>query len=156
MAPPSDNESWYPPPAFHFRVAFAATGGSSDTSFQEVSGISWEMGTEPYREGGENRFEHALPTGVTHPNLVLKRGIAKLQSPLVVWCKAVLEGDFVKPVTPQSLMVVLLDEERSPLRSWSFSGAYPVRWEVGSLESTRNEVALETVELSYTYATRMM
>lgn len=152
----SDAESYYPPPAFHFRVSFAATGGQSDTSFQEVSGLVSEMETEPYQEGGENRFRHALPKGVTHPNLVLKRGIAKLESPLVIWCKAVLEGDLVLPVTPQSLLVMLLDEERSPLRSWSFSGAYPVKWEVGAFESTRNEVALETVELAYTSSYRLM
>lgn len=152
---PSDAASQYPPPAFYFRVSFDGGGGKSDTSFKEVSGISSEMETEAYQEGGENRFRHALPKGVTHPNLVLKRGIAGLGSPLVAWCKEVLEGDLAKPVEPQSLTVSLLDEEGSPLRSWSFTGAFPVKWDVEAFSSTKNEVAVESIELAYTSSTRV-
>ena len=65
----------YPPTAFYFRVAFAATMGMSDTSFQDVSGIESSIETEPYVELGENRYVHKLPKGVSHHNLVLKRGI---------------------------------------------------------------------------------
>eukprot|EP01037_Dinobryon_pediforme_P023061 gene23061-24404_t len=40
------HEDVYPPSAFHFKVAFAATLGLTDTSFQEVSGISADVDTE--------------------------------------------------------------------------------------------------------------
>jgi phage tail-like protein len=142
--------AFYPLSAFYFTVS----GLGVDSSFQEVSGISSEMGTDEYHEGGENRFRHALPTGMTHPRLVLKRGIEAIDSPLVKWCKEVLEGDLVSPIKPRSLYVKLLDGKGQPLRVWSFGGAYPVKWEVGGFHSTKNEVAIESIELAYTYSYR--
>lgn len=134
---------------------FATTGGAVDASFQEVSGISTELDTESVPEGGENRFVHTLPKGVKHPNLELKRGVASFSSPLVMWCRSVFEGEFIVPIRPQSLMVQLLDEMHIPIRIWTFANAYPVKWEIESFGSTKNEVAIEKIVLSYTYANRM-
>ncbi|ALS61695.1 phage tail protein [Pandoraea norimbergensis] len=152
---PSSPFDPYPPAAFHFRVMFATTGGDVDASFQEVSGISTELDTESVPEGGENRFVHTLPKGVKHPHLELKRGIASLSSPLVSWCRSVFEGEFIVPIRPQSLMVQLLDEMHIPIRIWSFANAYPVKWEIEGFGSTKNQVAIEKIVLSYTYANRM-
>jgi len=146
----------YQPSAFYFKVAFAATAGMSDTSFQEVSGIGSEIETEPYTEGGENRYVHQLPKSVKHPKLVLKRGIAKMTSPLVVWCQTVFEGDFSIPIVPMAIMVYLMDENKVPIRAWSFANAYPVNWEVENFNSTKNEVAIEKIELNYNYSNRVI
>ena len=89
------NTDDYPPTGFYFKVIFSATLGMSDTSFQEVSGISSEVELEEVVEGGENRYVHRLPKSVKHPKLVLKRGIAKMTSPLVIWCRSVFEADFI-------------------------------------------------------------
>ena len=127
-----------------------------DTSFQEVSGINKKMETEPYAEGGENRFVHQLPTKVTHTNLTLKRGVASFSSPLVSWCRVTLESSLMAPVVPQHLMVLLLNENRNPLRVWSFVNCYPVNWEVESFDSTKNQIAIEKIELSYQYFDRSL
>jgi phage tail-like protein len=144
----------YPPSAFYFKVVFSATAGMSDTSFQEVSGIGSEIETESYVEGGENRYVHQLPKSVKHPKLVLKRGIAQMTSPLVIWCRSVFEGDFMIPIIPMPMMVYLMNENKIPIRAWSFANAYPVSWEVESFNSTKNEVAIEKLELSYNYSNR--
>ncbi|SFA98914.1 conserved hypothetical phage tail region protein [Collimonas sp. OK607] len=146
----------YPPSAFYFKVVFGATQGLTDTSFQEVSGMSAEIETETVVEGGENRYVHTLPKGVKHPFLELKRGIAPLSSPLVVWCKSVFELGFMTPVVAQPIVVQLLDEKQLPLRVWSFANAYPVKWEVENFGSTKNEVAIEKIVLSYTYSNRLI
>jgi len=146
----------YPPSAFYFTVAFDDASGMSDTSFQDVSGIGSEIETEAYVEGGENRFTHQLPKSVKNTNLVLKRGIASDSSPLVKWCRDTFEGDFAKPIVPMSLMVYLMNEEKEPIRAWSFSHSYPVKWEVENFNSTKNEVAIEKIELSYNYSTRLI
>jgi phage tail-like protein len=145
----------YQPSAFYFKVAFAATADKSDNSFQDVSGIGSEIETEPYVEGGENRYVHQLPKSLKHPRLVLKRGIAKTSSPLVEWCRSIFEGDFAEPIKPMSVMVSLMDENKVPIRVWSFSNAYPVNWEVENFNSTKNEVAIEKIELSYNSSSRM-
>lgn len=142
----------YPLPAFHFKVTFSDLGGGGDTSFQEVTGISSEMETEVYVEGGENRFVYQLPKAIKHPNLILKRGLTQRDSPLVEWCRSTLEMDFTEPITPMSIRVVLLNEKGEPARAWFFANAYPVKWEVESFNSTKNEVAIEKIELSYTHS----
>ena len=151
-----DGTSDYPPSAFYFKVVFASTLGMSDTSFQEVSGISTEIETETITEGGENRYQHNLPKGVKHSNLELKRGIASMTSPLVVWCRSVMELDFIVPIIAQPLGVYLMNEDKLPIRAWSFANAYPVKWEVESFSSTKNEVAIEKIVLSYTYSNRLI
>jgi len=146
----------YPPAGFYFKVSFALTLGMLDTSFKEVSGIESEVNVEEIIEGGENRYTHRLPTSVKHPNLVLKRGVAALTSPLVIWCKTVLEGDFALPIVPQPLLVQLMSETGSPMRIWSFANAYPVKWTVDTFDSLKNEVAIETIELAYNYSNRIL
>lgn len=154
--PPSSSLSGeYPLPAFYFKVVFAATAGNADTSFQEVSGISMEMETEDLLEGGENRFVHRLPKSIKYPKLVLKRGVAKLNSPLVTWCREVLEGAFIEPFKPMTVEVSLMDEAGKPIRVWSCVNAFPVSWEVESFNSTKNEIAIEKIELSYNYIDRV-
>jgi len=146
----------YPPSAFHFKVVFGATLGLTDTSFQEVSGLTAEVDTETVVEGGENRYVHTLPKGVKHPQLELKRGIAAATSPLVIWCRTVFEMDFMTPVLAQPILVMLLDEQQAPLRVWSFANTWPVKWEVEGFGATKNEVAIEKIVLSYTYSNRLI
>jgi phage tail-like protein len=146
----------YPPSAFYFKVVFGSTLGLFDTSFQEVSGIGAEIEIETVTEGGENRYQHHLPKGVKHPNLELKRGIASMSSPLVIWCRSVMEMDFMVPIVAQPLSVYLMNEDKLPIRAWSFANAYPVKWEVESFSSTKNEVAIEKIVLSYTYSNRLI
>ncbi len=157
MAPASSSQTGeYPIPAFYFRVVFAATSDNADTSFQEVSGIGSEMETEDLAEGGENRFVHRLPKTLKHPKLVLKRGVAPMDSPLVDWCKDVLEGQFIKQVEPMTVEVSLMNEAGEPTRVWSFVNAFPVSWEVEGFNSTKNEIAIEKIELSYNYFDRVV
>ena len=141
----------YPLPAFFFEVIIAS---GDDTSSQEVTGIKTELELESVAEGGENRFLHRLPKAVKHPNLVLKRGIAKRDSALVKWCKEVLEQEFTKPIETRELQVRLLNEQKEAVRAWSFVNAYPVSWEVESFNSTKNEVAIEKIELAYSHSER--
>jgi phage tail-like protein len=144
----------YPPVAFYFSVGFGTQVQDADCSFREVGGIGPEMETETVTEGGENRFVYQLPKAVKHPRLVLKRGVAPFRSRLVTWCRNVLELGLTQPVKPRLMQVFLLGSDGKPLRSWSFQNAFPVKWEVEPFQSSKNEVALEKVELSYAYSTR--
>ncbi len=144
----------YPLPAFHFKVVIGANLIGADTSFQEVTGIGPEIETEDIHEGGENRYMHHLPKSIKHPKLVLKRGIAKKNSSLVKWCIKILE-EFDTPFEPKLIHVFLLNAHRIPIRAWSFANAYPVKWEVESFNSTKNEVAIEKIELSYSSSNRI-
>lgn len=143
----------YPMTGFHFKVEFIGVDDltNNDVRFQEVSGLSSEIGTEDVKEGGENRFTHKLPLPATYPNLVLKRGMMK-NTGLVSWFRNAIENFAFEPVT---LKVSLLNEEHDPVMSWNFVKAYPVKWSVSDLDATKNEVMIDTVELSYQYFTQI-
>ncbi|MCL1123747.1 phage tail protein [Shewanella surugensis] len=150
-----NNDIW-PIPAFYFKVAFHGAKNKSDTAFQEISGIGSQLDTDEVFEGGENRFSYHLPKAVKHTNVVFKRGIAELDSFLVKWCKTFFEGDFKSPLVPKDLSVHLLGEKGTVIRSWNFFQAYPVNWKVDGFHSTKNEVAIEEIELCYQYSNRVM
>lgn len=76
--------------AFHFSVHFGFAGGDEDIGFQSVSGLGVEVTTETVVEGGENRFEHALPVRTAYTDLVLKRALVE-NSALTDWCKSAFE-----------------------------------------------------------------
>lgn len=135
----------YPPSAFYFKVVFSKFP-DMDTSFQEVSGIKSEITVEEISDGGD---VYLLPKPAKNPPLILKRGIADENSPLVKWCKEVFENEFNKPIRPMEVKLYLLDEEQTPIRGWSFANAFPVKWEIENFNSTKNKVALETIELCY-------
>lgn len=145
-----------PPAAFWFVVRFAGADPASDTFFQEVSGIGSEMDTTGFAEGGENRFVHTLPVGVKHTPLTLKRGIADLDSPLVKWCRATLEGGFGQAIEARDLTVYLLDAEGEQLRGWSFGKAFPKSWAIDPFQDDKTRVVIEKIDLAYTTTTRKL
>ncbi|WEF34303.1 phage tail protein [Pseudoduganella chitinolytica] len=144
------------PRAYSFRVVFGEKNLSNDASFQEVSGIGATMETEAVQEGGENRYVLQLPKGVQHGPLVLKRGVGASNSALVRWCRATLEGGLGLQVMTAPLTVYLLDPGLEPLRAWLFANAYPTKWEASAFDANKNEVAIETISLVYTFCNRIL
>ncbi|CAM3704394.1 T4-like virus tail tube protein gp19 [Vibrio aerogenes CECT 7868] len=143
-------EQW-PLPAFYFTVVI--DNNTDDSAFQEVSGIESQIETEEYREGGNN-LVYYLPKAIKHSNLSLKRGIAGADSALVKWCQGIMESQLSKPVQPKTVSVRLLNEKGAPCCVWVFYNAYPIKWKVDGFQATKNEVAIEEVELCYSRARR--
>lgn len=140
--------TYYPPVGFHFKVEFdGITDQETDVQFQTVSGLSVDIETEEFSEGGENRFKHKFPVRTKFPNLVLKRGMVT-DSKLIDWCKDAIESfEF----SPANLTVKLLNGDHEPLITWNIVHAYPVKWDIGDLNAEENKLVIETIELSYNY-----
>jgi phage tail-like protein len=137
-----------PAPAFYFRVA-SADSTDSVVDFQEVSGLESDLSTESIQEDGENRYVHKLPKAIQHPTLELRRGIAAMDSPLVLWCRSVLESTLATPVSTKDVIIDLLDGEGNALRAWTITSAYPVKWEIDPFQANKNQVAIEKIVLTY-------
>ena len=142
---------------FHFAVTFNGLGQRSmdniDARFQSVSGLDVQMDTETVKEGGENRFEHVLPTRRRYSDLVLKRGLLSPPSSstngalsITEWYKWAFD-DFI--VLPVDLDIVLLNENHQPLMKWKVIHAWPKNWKMGELNAERSEVLIETLEMNY-------
>jgi phage tail-like protein len=116
----------YPPTSFSFIVNGISTTEGIDSRFQSISGLSTEIGTEEYAEGGENRFTHQLPLRPKYPNLVLKRGLI-VSSGLISWCRNAMENFEFEP---RDLIITLSGglQSTAPLMVWNVVGAYPVKW----------------------------
>jgi phage tail-like protein len=154
-------DTYYPPGAFYFNVNIIGVLGvaslitSVDNSFEEVSGIQAEFDLEEIAEGGENRFKYRVPTQAKYSNLVLKRGVVTIDSFLAEWCGETIGANLAMPIVTQNLLVTLLDAKGIPTTAWGFSNAWPVRWEISSMNSQENKILTETLEFSYNFFERV-
>ena len=142
---------YYPPVGFYFKLSFTGVNTSIDYAFQEVSGISSEMGVEEITEGGENRFKYKLPSGAKYGNLIVKRGLVTPDSQLATWCADTVGSDFSTAISPKTINVMLMDASAQPIMIWNFVNAWPVKWSVSDLKSMNGEIAIESIEFAYNY-----
>lgn len=139
--------NYYPPVGFYFRVEIAGLveKGTTDSNFQEVSGLTAEIEVEKYQEGGENGFQHNLPKPAKFPNLVLKRGLLT-DSKMITWLNDAIQSF---KFAPKDVTVILMNKEGEPLVSWEFTGAYPIKWDISAFNSMDNSIVSETIELVF-------
>ena len=117
--------------------------GQSVGYFTEVTGLSAEVETLTYSEGGMNEFQHKLPTRVKYPNLVLKRGMTT---------KAELQAWFQKSHTQAErtgIRLTMLDNAGTRMRTWSFVNAFPVKWTGPNFNVSQSAVAVEQIEIAH-------
>jgi phage tail-like protein len=109
--------------------------------FSECTGISVEVETKEYMEGGSNDFVHKLPTRVKYPNVVLKRGVTHEE--------ALLQWFFESRYTPvrRDMTISLMGPGTQLVRTWVFMNAYPVKWTGPNLNANSNAVASEQLEI---------
>lgn len=154
MAPPPVKK-WTPSVSFYFRVMFQRLEGPNfQASFQEVSGLSWDLGKRVCR-GNDGNLQ-AVPTGITYTNVTLKRPLGPLSGSIAGWLKEC--HDFLyctqkkkdmKRIRTYDVVIQLLDEEANIQAAWQCLKAYPMKWSMGGFNSEKNELASETIELAY-------
>lgn len=126
-------------------------GSHTEAGFKEISGLTMTTNVEEVTGGGQNWFKYKLPQAVTYSNLELKRGVANVASPLFKWLETTMSGGLMLPVVTLDLCVILMDPTGSPNMVWTIVGAYPVKWSGAELNSDKNEVFIESMELAYKY-----
>jgi phage tail-like protein len=139
----------YPPLGFHFKVQFEGISGltDNDTRFMEVSGLDATINVKSFREGGENRFEYAVPEGIKYGKLRLKRGMIT-DSGVTKWVRNTVENFDFQPV---NILIFLLNGDHEPLQTWKVVGAYPTMWKTSDFKAMANEIVTEELELYYQY-----
>lgn len=142
-----------PTPSFNFFVGIDLF--QADTMFSEVRGISFEMDVEPYLEGGNNNTIYHLPKGRKDSKLILVRGMSPLGSAFSNWC--IQSTNYNLPVVPRVLTIMLMGPipngeataSATPLHTWIFYNAYPVKWEISEFVAEKSAYAFETIEFVY-------
>jgi phage tail-like protein len=120
-------------------------GGLLTGGFREVSGLEGTVETEPYAEGGENRYVHQLPGRATFPHLTLSHGLTDLDT-LYGWWDLTASGI----IRRHNISIMLMDRDwRMPLMWWDVFDALPVKWSGPSFNAEQGQVAVESLELSH-------
>lgn len=138
----------YPAVGFHFLVAFDIFPQTpNDFRFQSVSGLTVDIETEEFKEGGENRFVHKLPTRTKYSEITLQRGLF-VGSGIVLWCRQAIEEFKFQPT---NVLITLLNDMHLPLAAWYVVNAYPVQWSVSDFKAEESSLVVESIKLQYNY-----
>jgi phage tail-like protein len=126
-------------------------GGTTIGAFTEVSGLAVTIDNEEVVEGGQNAYTHRLLGRMKWPNLVLKRGLTDTNA-LFAWLMESSGEGFAgagNKVTPRNGKVSVLNAAGTPVRTWEFTGAKPVRWTGPKLAASARELAVEELEVCH-------
>ncbi len=137
--PPGDRLDPYS--QFNFLVEI---DGITRGAFTEASGMNAEQEVIDYREGSDDTVVRKLPGLKTFPNVMLKRGWTQ-DAELWEWRKTTIEGHTER----KSGAIIVLDEARAEVLRFSFREGWICKWEGPQLNSTTNEVAIESIEICH-------
>lgn len=129
---------------------YVEIGSSIKASFSECSGsIGMKINTTSFNEGGVNDQKRILINQAEATGEVtLKRGITD-DSTFWEWINAVLNG---KSAQRMNVNILLFNQAGKTMQGWTLMGAIPVGWKLsGSLDASKNEVAVEELTLAYEY-----
>jgi phage tail-like protein len=132
-----------PLPVFCFKVICANVGG--EAFFKSVGGLRYEMETVPVKEGGQNATTYQLVGSTKWSNIVLKRGFTK-DSGMIAWRESWL-GKAGSRVAEGK--IIQLDTALKEQAEWTFYQGFPVKWEIGEFDASKNELAIETLEIAH-------
>ena len=123
---------------FHFSVNFTLPSAKAvDIQFQSVTGLDATIDTETVREGGENRFEHVIPTRRKYGPLILKRGLLGPEtSGVTAWLKDTFDDEKYVPLS--TVHIYLLGEKHDAILHWTINNVWPRSWKIGELNAERN------------------
>lgn len=132
----------YPVSVFHYQVEW----GGSRIGFTEVSGLTVELQSIDYREGSSPEYQVTKMPGIPqYSNITLKRGVSRADNEFFQWLNTVKLNNIER----RDIIISLLNEDHEPVMVWKVKEAWPCKVDGPSLNSTSNEVAIETVELCH-------
>ena len=119
--------------------------------FQELSGLSVEVGVEEIREGGQNGYVRKVPGRMVWPNLVFRRGLTQSDALLNWLNKSSGEGFAASgnKLTRATGAVTALDYNGTRLRSWEFAEVFPIRWKGPDFSVGSGEALSEELEVAH-------
>jgi phage tail-like protein len=135
--------------AFCFRVTITDTVSDPKVGFfKSVGGLSYETEVVEHRQGGENNTTKKLVGATKWKNITLKRGFASKE--LIAW-----REEWLKPDGPgtgkrkSGKIEQLAADGTTVVASWTWTGGWPVKWEVSELDASKSEVSIETLEIAH-------
>jgi len=132
----------WPMAKFYFKVIW----GSTEITFQEVSGLDAETQVIEYRRDNSPVFSTVKMPGIAkNGNISMKKGVFKSDNSYLDWYNQVKANTIKRmPVT-----ISLLDESGSPTMTWKLLNAWPTKISATDMKSDGNEIAVESIEIAH-------
>jgi phage tail-like protein len=125
-------------------VRFTSLQGTVESFFKSVGGLRIEHEVVPVRAGGANDTTFNLVGAMKWSNLVFKQGFTS-SSGLLAWREKWTKGDMKR--TDGS--IIQLDTALTETAQWDFVRGWPTKWEMAELDASKNELAIETLEIAH-------
>ncbi len=110
----------------------------------KIEGLGFEYEVTEYREGGVNAYTHKIIGPCKYTNLRLSRPVDSTSELLMLW----LQSNMIA-VIPQTMAITAMTMAGEDITTWNLSGVVPVKWSGPSLDIMSNNIATETLEVSY-------
>jgi phage tail-like protein len=121
--------------------------GIAQANFCEVTIPDSTSEVIEHREGTEAISNTQKQAGfVMYGNLVLKWGLTASME-LYNWRKMVEQGKISS--VRKNLSVILIDEEGNDAARWDFTSAWPSKYKAPDLNAKGNDIASETLEITF-------
>ncbi|HET7502466.1 MAG TPA: phage tail protein [Kofleriaceae bacterium] len=146
-APPNKTATRKDPlPVFAFFVQIPKITSDNDHMFfKSVSGLRYETEIVPVRAGGVNDTTFNLVGATKWSPLVLKQGFTK-GSKLLEWRQGWIDGS---AMTRLDGSIIQLDTAMNKMAQWDFKRGWPSKWEMAEFDASKNELAIETLEIAH-------
>lgn len=132
----------YPLPKFHFQVEW----GGTQIGFTEVSGLEVTTEKIEYRHGASPEYNKTnMPGMQTYGDITLKRGVFQNDNEFFDWWNTVK----LNTIERRDITISLLNENHEPIYVWKVKSAWPTKVTSTDLNSTDNNVAIETLVLAH-------
>lgn len=132
----------YPLPKFHFQVDW----GGTKIGFSEVSGLEVTHSKIEYRDGASPEYVKLQMPGLQElSTITFKRGSFAGDNEFYEWWNTAA----LNTVERRDLTVSLLNEAHEPVIVWKVRNAWPTKVTSTDLNSSGNEVAIETLTLAH-------
>jgi phage tail-like protein len=133
----------YPLPKFHFSVEF---GNGVRANCTEVTGLAITCEPIEYRHGYQPDYTPIKMPGMKkYDNITLKKGTFPGDADFYLW----LNSAALNTVERRDVIISLLNENHEPVVVWKIKNAWPTKVTSTDLNSTGNEVAIETLEIAH-------
>jgi len=124
----------------------------AEAIFTECSGLGSTTEIIETREGGDNTTVHKLPGKTSYSDITLKWGLTK-SSRLWEWRQEIIDGKIAQARKNGAIIVFDMDKH-SEVTRWTFTGAWPTRWEGPTFNTAGNDIAIDTLVLAIEKLTR--
>jgi len=132
-------------PAAEFRF-YVEVDGLVEGAFIECSGLRAEREVIKVNEGGANYYTNHLPGRVTYGDITLRKGVM-FTTQLWEWF---LLGAQIGYASELDMTIIQYSSYFNiPARWYNISHAFPVSWEGPNLRTDSNQLAVESVTLTF-------